>query len=175
MTAVFLVQKEQHRAGLKAVEAKLASFRTQSTSILTNTGKLKNDRLPLCPGGIPEGITDFIFTDGIIGSGASLEQHVREISTQLPESSRGRIHMVCPVVSELGAQRVLGLPGELQNLKVALTTGMVVPEDNCAWMDFGEGLVYVVGVYDGKIRIGDYGDMVNEGLTDPELFEWNLV
>lgn len=96
-----------------------------------------------------------ILTDGVIGSGKTIVQHLE----QIPEALQEHTIVFANVTSALGARTI----AESAPAKAVLVTGLLLPEEDCQWMQFPDKSVYFIGYNEERgvdLKLPDFGDAI---------------
>ena len=112
--------------------------------------------------------TDLILIDGVIATGSTILSYLASVAKHYPDW-QGRLFIVSNMAAEVG---ITNLKNKTQDLGLELTclaTGYVVPAEECAWKEIDDKRIYFVGV---SKNIGDFGDMMIEGLSAEQLSHW---
>ena len=152
--------------GIKAASA------ADSSLIISNSGKHRDPQEPVLPENLSKILTSstgVIIADGIIGRGDTIIEHLRAVLANMPDGWDGSIAVLSAIASAPGLQAIRK---EFGGVEMSFITGRVVPEDDCGPVNFGTQeqpkWVYFVGK---SLNIGDFGDMVESGITYQQLCE----
>jgi len=112
--------------------------------------------------------TDLILIDGVIATGSTLLSYLENVEKHYP-NWQGRLFIVSNMAAEVGINNIKKKTKTLGLELSCLATGYVVPPDECAWKKIANKRIYFVGV---SKNIGDFGDMMSEGLSPEQLSHW---
>ncbi len=120
----------------------------------------KTDKANLFPAEVDfDAANTLILADGVVGTGSTIIRHME----QIPEGWQGTVKIVNNIAAQKGIDLIAEFAAQRRQ-KVKFITGKIYPEEECDYVDVGEGkLVYFVGMNDD---VPDFGDHVSAvGMT----------
>lgn len=146
------------RGGLPTGEGVLSGLQNSCKNAFLTASNIKTQPARLFPTGLFSQATTVIITDGIIGTGKTIVDHLQ----QIPQDWNGKVEVVSNAASELGLKAIWA-QAAIMKQPVACVTGRILADDECEWVDFPGKKVYFVGYNKARgldYKLPDFGDHI---------------